>query len=437
MNQHIGIIGLGYVGAVSAACLARLGHHVYGFEQDPLKIERLKAGQAPFFEPGLEEMLAAEVARGQLEIHRSIDDLLDRLDVVLICVGTPSLEDGSHNYGQLARVFDDLATKLKSGRRSRELLIAVRSTVTPGTTAAFGRRYFDGVHQARLAYNPEFLREGTAIKDFFQPALVVVGAADDEAARQLQEVYSTIDAPHLSMSLEAAEMVKGVCNAFHALKIAFANETGSLAARCGVNPEELMKVICADTRLNISAVYMKPGFAFGGSCLPKDLRATSYLAKTRDVELPMLASILVSNEHHLGMALQKVKESGCRKIGLIGLAFKTGTDDLRESALVKLAEQLIGKGYQISIYDPEVHLSQLLGANRRYIEEHLPHLGRLVRSDIKEVIHESEFLVVGRSGIAIEEALIQFTRPDQRILDLVNMSLATGRPAAAIAGLCW
>ncbi len=380
MNQHIGIIGLGYVGAVSAACLARLGHHVYGFEQDPLKIERLKAGQAPFFEPGLEEMLAAEVARGQLEIHRSIDDLLDRLDVVLICVGTPSLEDGSHNYGQLARVFDDLATKLKSGRRSRELLIAVRSTVTPGTTAAFGRRYFDGVHQARLAYNPEFLREGTAIKDFFQPALVVVGAADDEAARQLQEVYSTIDAPHLSMSLEAAEMVKGVCNAFHALKIAFANETGSLAARCGVNPEELMKVICADTRLNISAVYMKPGFAFGGSCLPKDVRALNYLAGRHGCTLPLYEAILPSNDEHLNRMVERIRATTPQRIGIFGLSFKSQTDDLRESPALRLAAKMAAEGLAVRAHDPDIKVGLLHGVNLATLEAALP-AGRGVLTD--------------------------------------------------------
>ena len=380
MDQHIGIIGLGYVGAVSAACLARLGHRVYGFEQDPLKMERLKAGQAPFFEPGLEEMLAAEVARGQLQIHRSIDDFVDKLDVVLICVGTPSLADGSHNYGQLARVFEDLAAHLKSGRRSRELLIAVRSTVTPGTTADFGRRFFDGIHQARLAYNPEFLREGTAIKDFFQPALVVVGATDDEAARQLLDVYSTIDAPHLAMGLEAAEMVKGVCNAFHALKIAFANETGSLAARCGVDPEELMKVICTDTRLNISPVYMKPGFAFGGSCLPKDVRALSYLAARHGCKLPLYDSILPSNDEHLTRMVERIRSVASQRVGLFGLSFKSQTDDLRESPALRLAAKLAAEGLAVRAHDPDIKVGLLHGVNLATLESAMP-AGRAVLTD--------------------------------------------------------
>ena len=418
MNQNIGIVGLGYVGAVSAACLARLGHRVYGLELDKQKMERLQAGQAPFFEPGLEETLKAELAGGRLSVHQSMDELIDQLDIILICVGTPSRADGSHNYGQLARVFEDLAQRLRAP--GRPLLVAVRSTVTPGTTASLGQQFFSGVTRARLAYNPEFLREGTAIKDFFEPALVVVGADQDEAAEQLLSVYADVNAPKLRMEVKAAEMVKGVCNAFHALKIAFANETGSLAARCGVDPEQLMKVICADTRLNISPVYLKPGFAFGGSCLPKDVRALNYLAETNNCQTPLYHAILPSNDEHLNRMVERVRACSPRRVGIVGLSFKSQTDDLRESPALFLAAKLAAEGFTLRAFDPDINPALLHGANLATLVQELP-AGKAVLTDsLDELMEWADCLVLTkRLPPELEQRLSQAAQP------LINVSRVT------------
>ena len=439
--MKISIFGLGYVGAVSLACLARDGHQVMGVDVDQAKLDLIAAGKTPVIEEGMVDLMRDVVASGRVTVSTDAAQAVLSTEISLVCVGTPSAPNGSQDQGAILRLAETIGEAL--ARKTSPHVVVFRSTLVPGTVEDVlrpiierrsGKR--DGV-DFHLCFQPEFLREGSSIKDYDKPPFTIVGANHEAAIEPLKVLFGQLPSKFIRTSVRAAEMMKYCCNNFHALKITFANETARLCGALGVDPFEVMNLVCQDTQLNISPAYLKPGFAFGGSCLPKDLRATAYLAKTRDVEVPMLASILVSNDHHLGLALQKVQESGCRKIGFIGLAFKTGTDDLRESALVKLAEQLIGKGYKISIFDPEVHLSQLLGANRRYIEKHLPHIGKLVRSDIEEVIRESEFLVVGLSGNAIEEALIRWTRPDQQILDLVNMSLATGRPAAAVAGLCW
>jgi GDP-mannose 6-dehydrogenase len=366
---QIGIIGLGYVGAVTAACLARLGHKVYGAEHDRGKIAKLKSGLSPFYEPGLDPLLREALDAGLLEVLQTLDPALEELDIIQICVGTPTGSDGAYNRTHLERVCQNLAARLRAGRRTKPLVIAIRSTVTPGTTGNLRARFLADIPDVHFAYIPEFLREGSAIKDFFEPALVVVGADDAAVAELALAPYSAIDAPKRVMPLRAAEMVKGVCNAFHALKAAFANETGTLAAAQGVNPEELMAVICEDRRLNISPAYLKPGFAFGGSCLPKDVRAINNFARTNGISLPLYESILPSNDEHLTRASARVLEAGLKRAGFIGLSFKSQTDDMRESPALRLAARLHGGSMEVRAFDPDIRADMLHGANLEALDE--------------------------------------------------------------------
>jgi GDP-mannose 6-dehydrogenase len=309
----------------------------------------------------------------------------------------------------------------------------VEDALRPVLEEASGKK--DGV-DFHVCFQPEFLREGSSIRDYDRPPFTIVGANAPAPVEALRRLFGHLPGEFHATSIRAAETVKYCCNNFHALKITFANETARLCEALGVDPFAVMDLVCRDTQLNLSRAYLRPGFAFGGSCLPKDLRATLHLAKTRDVELPMLGGILPSNRVHLDRAIQKVLASGKRRIGMIGLAFKSGTDDLRESPLVLLAEQLIGKGLSLLVYDPEVHLSNLLGANRRFIEQHVPHLGALLRSDLESVIAESDLLVVGLGAEQVSDALKRLVREDQMVLDLVNLS-ERQTLRGEVVGLCW
>jgi GDP-mannose 6-dehydrogenase len=321
-------------------------------------------------------------------------------------------------------------------------VVVFRSTLVPGTVEDVLRPIIEAESGGKdgtdfhLCFQPEFLREGSSIRDYDKPPFTVVGANHDFPVERLRALFGHLDCKFIRTSVRSAEMMKYCCNNFHALKITFANETARLCEALGVDPFEVMDLVCQDTQLNISRAYLRPGFAFGGSCLPKDLRATAHLARSHDVELPMLGSVLASNQAHLALALRKILATGKRRIGFIGLSFKSGTDDLRESPLVTLAEQLIGKGMQLSIYDPEVHLAQLLGSNRRYIEQHMPHIGQLLRSQIEQVINESDVLVVGLSSADVREALGTHCRAEQSVIDLVNL-LGRSRIAAPVTGLSW
>ena len=438
--MKISIFGLGYVGAVSLACLARDGHQVMGVDVDQAKLDLIAAGNTPVIEEGMVELMRQVVASGRVTVSTDAAQAVLATEVSLVCVGTPSAPNGSQDQGAILRLAETIGEAL--GRKTSPHVVVFRSTLVPGTVEDVlrpiierrsGKR--DGV-DFHLCFQPEFLREGSSIKDYDKPPFTIVGANHEGATEPLKVLFGHLPSKFIRTSVRAAEMMKYCCNNFHALKITFANETARLCGALGVDPFEVMNLVCQDTQLNISPAYLKPGFAFGGSCLPKDLRATSYLAKTRDVELPMLSAILASNQNHLDVALQQVLASGKRKIGFLGLSFKTGTDDLRESPLVMLAEQLIGKGCQLSIYDPEVHLSQLLGANRRYVEQHLPHIGQLVRADIAAVIAESELIVVGLSGADIAQALARHAVAGQQVLDLVRLS-NVDQIAADVKGLCW
>lgn len=438
--MKISIFGLGYVGAVSLACLSRDGHDVVGVDIDETKLELIMAGKTPVVEEGMVDLMQRVAASGKVTVTTDAQRAVRESEISLVCVGTPSAANGSQDQGAVLRLAEQMGLAIAA--KSEPHVVVFRSTLVPGTVedvlrpiieAKSGKKDGEGFH---LCFQPEFLREGSSIRDYDKPPFTIVGANHAYPVERLRALFGQLPCDFIQTSVRSAEMMKYCCNNFHALKITFANETARLCGALGVDPFEVMDLVCRDTQLNISRAYLKPGFAFGGSCLPKDLRATAYLAKTRDIEIPMLASIMQSNREHLDLALHKIVARGKRKIGFIGLSFKTGTDDLRESPLVTLAEQLIGKGMQLSVYDPEVHLAKLLGANRRYIENHLPHIGELLQADIREVIAESEVLVLGLTGQQVFDAVAANVRADQWVLDLVNMP---GREALAadVEGLCW
>ena len=438
--MKISIFGLGYVGAVSLACLSRDGHHVIGVDIDRSKLELIACGKTPVVEEGMVELMQQVAASGRVNVTTDSEQALLDSELSLVCVGTPSAANGSQDQGAILALAASMGRALR--KKTTPHVVVFRSTLVPGTVEdvlrpiieeASGKK--DGV-DFHLCFQPEFLREGSSIRDYDKPPFTILGANHDFPADRLRELFGHLPCKFLQTTVRSAEMMKFCCNNFHALKITFANETARLCAALGVDPFEVMDLVCQDTQLNISRAYLRPGFAFGGSCLPKDLRATSYLAKINDVEIPMLSSILESNQAHLAQAADKVLASGKKRIGFIGLSFKSGTDDLRESPLVTLAEQLIGKGLQLSIYDPDVHLSQLLGANRRYIEQHLPHIGQLVRADIEVVITESELLVVALGDKTVTDALQRCLRADQQVLDLTRLSNAD-ELVAAVQGLNW
>ena len=438
--MKISIFGLGYVGAVSLACLSRDGHEVVGVDIDRTKLDLIMAGKTPVVEEGMVDLMAAVAASGRVSVTTDARQAVLDTEISLVCVGTPSAANGSQDQGAILRLAKEMGQALRT--KTAPHVVVFRSTLVPGTVedvlrpiveAESGKR--DGV-DFFLCFQPEFLREGSSIRDYDKPPFTVVGANHDVPVERLQALFGHLPCKLLRTSVRSAEMMKYCCNNFHALKITFANETARLCHALGVDAFEVMDLVCQDTQLNISRAYLKPGFAFGGSCLPKDLRATSHLAKVHDVELPMLSAILPSNEQHLALALRHVLASGKRKIGFVGLSFKTGTDDLRESPLVALAERLIGKGMTLSIYDPEVHMARLLGANRQYIDQHLPHLGKLLNADLDVVIDESEVLVIGLNGVEVAQALAMRCRSDQLVVDLVRLPGDTALKAQ-VAGLCW
>jgi GDP-mannose 6-dehydrogenase len=438
--MKISIFGLGYVGAVSLACLARDGHDVIGVDIDEAKLDLITKGKTPVVEEGMVDLMAQAASSGRMRVTTDPHFAVAESDMSLVCVGTPSAANGSQDQSAVLRLAREIGRAI--GVKREPHVVVFRSTLAPGTVEGVLRPLIEEGSGKRdgvgffLCFQPEFLREGSSIRDYDKPPFTVVGANHEHPLKQLYLLFGHLPCKFIETSVRSAEMMKYCCNNFHALKITFANETARLCEALGVDAFEVMNLVCQDTQLNISTAYLKPGFAFGGSCLPKDLRATTYLAKINDVEIPMLAAIMQSNREHLARALDKIVASGKRRIGFIGLSFKSGTDDLRESPLVSLAEQLIGKGMELAIYDPEVRLSQLLGANRRYIEQHLPHIGALLRAEIGAVIAHSDVLVVGLSGSAVAEALVEHSRTGQVVLDLVKLPRMPGI-AARVEGLFW
>jgi GDP-mannose 6-dehydrogenase len=436
----ISIFGLGYVGAVSLACLARDSHHVIGVDIDQAKLDLIAAGKTPVVEEGMVDLMRSVVASGRVAVTRDTRDAVMRSEISLICVGTPSAPNGSQDQSAMVRLAEAMGAALRE--KAAPHTIVFRSTLVPGTVEdvltpllerGSGKRAGVDFH---VCFQPEFLREGTSIRDYDKPPFTIVGTAAPAAADKLRALFGHLPCEFHSTSIRAAEMVKYCCNNFHALKITFANETARICEAMGVSPFEVMDLVCKDRQLNISPAYLKPGFAFGGSCLPKDLRATMHFAKMRDVELPMLGAILGSNRAHIDRAIAKVMATGKRRVGMIGLSFKSGTDDLRESPLVLMAEHFIGKGMSLLVYDPEVQLSQLLGANKRFIEAHLPHIGSLIRADIGDVVAGTDVLVVGLADATILVRLRDAVRADQTVIDLANIPRAADWPCE-VEGLCW
>lgn len=388
------VMGLGYVGCVSLACLAELGHNVIGVDRDQRKTEMIAQGKSPFYEPGLETLVSTNLSKGRLTVSALDEAVVDKADVILLCVGTPSQANGNIELEQLRRVCTEIAGKLKP--RQKPLVVTVRSTVFPGTCEDIRSTIFADQDKVEVASNPEFLREGSAVKDFMEPSLLVVGATSDEAATSVAALYQSLPIQAEVVSLRTAEMIKYACNAFHAVKVGFSNEIGSLAASLGVCPQQVMATVCKDTKLNISPAYMKPGFAFGGSCLPKDLRALTYRASRLDMKLPLLESVLPSNQEHLNRSIRQIFSLPAKKLGFYGLAFKEETDDLRESPVIEIIEYLLGKGREARIFDPRIQINVIYGSNLNFVMSALPHIGKLMVQSTEELLNSVDALIIAQ-----------------------------------------
>ena len=440
MNASIGetrvaVLGLGYVGSVTAACLAHLGHRVTGVDRDEYKVHSIETGRAPFYEPGLAALIQEGRANGRLSATTLLEPALEQAEIALICVGTPSERNGNLGLDQLRRVCSQIATAWKG--KSRRLIVAVRSTVFPGTCEELTAACLGGSDGFAVVSNPEFLREGNAVRDFLEPSLVVVGGASRPAVEKVAELYRPLGVEACLVSLRTAEMIKYACNTFHALKVAFANEMGALSGALGIPGAEVMDTLCRDTKLNISPAYLKPGFAFGGSCLPKDLRALVYRAGRLDLKVPLLETVLPSNDQHLRRAIQKVMDLPAARLGVFGLAFKENTDDLRESPQVQVIKRLMGEGLEVRVWDEDVSLGRLAGANRQYIEEVIPHIGSVLTDDLESVMRSAEVVILGNKS-ASKERLAPYLQPEQIVIDLIHLNHAQ-RPGGAktYEGICW
>jgi len=423
--MKICVLGLGYVGSVTAACLAREGHEVTGVDVEPGKVAAINAGEAPLIERDLGPLIKAQVAAGRLRASTDAVAAVLRSDLFLVCVGTPSRANGDIDLGYVRRVSEQIGAALRYHPGAPAVVF--RSTLVPGTMRSLviptlerrsGRRA--GVDFG-VCLNPEFLREGSAVHDFFHPPKTVIGELNRASGELPASLFAGLSAPLARIDIETAEMVKYTDNAWHALKVGFANEIGTLCKGLGVDSHRVMELFCRDTKLNLSPAYLKPGFAFGGSCLPKDLRALLYKAKTLDLALPILGAILPSNERQIERGLQAVVDQGNRRVGLLGLAFKPGTDDLRESPMVELAERLIGKGYELRIFDANVRLATLHGANRDFILRRVPHIARLLASSIEEVLGHAGTVIIGNGSPEFREVPKRLA-PGQRLIDFVRVT---------------
>jgi GDP-mannose 6-dehydrogenase len=435
---RVSVFGLGYVGAVSVACLADHGHDVVGVDVNPDKVDAIAAGRSPIVEPGLAELLRRGVAAGRIRATTDTALAVRDTGVSLVCVGTPSQPNGSLDLGYVRRVCEAIGAAL-AGKPDFHVVVA-RSTMLPGSTeevvvpALESRSAKRRGRDFAVCFNPEFLREGSSLADFAAPPFTVIGSDDERASEAVRALYARVQAPLAVVPIRVAEMLKYACNAFHGLKVVFANEIGNLCKQQGIDSHAVMDLFCRDHKLNLSPYYLKPGFAFGGSCLPKDLRALLYHGRQLDTRTPTLESILPSNERQIDIAYQMVRRTGCRRIGVLGFSFKAGTDDLRESPMVALIEMLIGKGYEVRVYDRSVSLANLMGANRAFIEQEIPHIGKLMRERIQDVLAESELLVIGNRAEEFKDALAQ-VRPDQIVLDLVR--IVDAPQGDGYSGICW
>jgi GDP-mannose 6-dehydrogenase len=436
--MKLSVFGIGYVGCVSAACFAKAGHTVIGVDVNPTKVEMINQGKSPIVEAGIAELLAEVVASKSLRATTDSREAIRNSDVSLVCVGTPSNQNGSLDLRYVTRVCEEIGEALKD--KSERHVVVIRSTMLPGTIETVVTPTLEkylGKSAGKdfgVCINPEFLREGTSLKDFYAPPFTLIGADDENTAATVRQLYSNVDAPVFVTSVKTAEMIKYVCNCFHALKVSFANEIGNICKALKVDSHEVMDIVCQDTKLNLSPYYLKPGFAFGGSCLPKDLRALNYNARQLDVNVPLLSSLLESNRLQVERALQMVLATGRKRIGVLGISFKAGTDDLRESPMVAMIETLIGKGLQLSIYDRDVSLARLFGANKEFIDTGIPHISQLMRASVDEVLAASDVLIIGNKAEEFREIESKL-RPDQIVIDLVRLFDRTSDEN--YQGICW
>ena len=437
--MKISVFGLGYVGCVSAACFARDGHEVIGVDVNSIKLDSINSGRSPIVEPGMDDLIRRAKAAGNLKATADATSAVRQSDISLVCVGTPSHPNGSLDLTYIKRACQQIGEAIAA--KARYHIVVMRSTMLPGTieeTVIPTLEVYSGKRAGRdfgVAINPEFLREGTSIHDFDHPPFTLIGADDEDAAAPLRRLYANLDAVTISIGIKEAEMVKYACNAFHAVKITFANEIGNLCKALNVDSHTVMDAFCKDTKLNLSPYYLKPGFAFGGSCLPKDLRAITYKAKELDIDTVMLNSILASNRRQVERAVDMVLATGRKKVGILGLSFKSGTDDLRESPMVALVETLLGKGLQLSIYDRDVELARLFGANQAYIETGIPHISQLLRADLDEVIEQAEVIIIGKKEDEFRR-LSDKLNNGRVIIDLVRL-LEVDDPRKSYQGMCW
>lgn len=438
--MRVSVFGLGYVGAVSCGCFANDGFDVVGVDVNETKVALMNRGQSPIVEEEIGDLLRAAVESGRLRATTDVIQAVLDTDVSVISVGTPSNGNGKLSLAAVARVSEQIGEAL--GRKPERHLVVVRSTVLPGTVRTVivpalerssGKRLHEGFG---VCFNPEFLREGSSVRDHYSPPYTLIGAWNTCDSQQAASLYARVAGETYHVTVETAEMVKYACNAFHALKITFANEMGMLAQAHGVDSHAVMQLLCADTKLNISSRYLMPGFAFGGSCLPKDLRALLYSAREVDVDLPLIRSILASNRSQIDRAIDLVVGLKRRRIGMLGISFKAGTDDLRESPLVTLAEACIGKGLDLRIFDDEVSLARLVGANKEYIEREIPHIASLLVNSIAEVANHAEVLVVGKPS-AMFHSLPSHCRPGQVIIDLARIPGLDRCPGVDYRGITW
>lgn len=437
--MNISIFGLGYVGAVSAGILASDGHRVIGVDPNQTKIGLINTGKSPIIEPHIGDLIAASVAEGLLSATDDAFDAVQETDISLVCVGTPSCHNGNLDFSFISRVCEEIGSAIS--RKDSFHVVVLRSTMLPGTMrqlvipileAASGRAVGTGFG---VCMNPEFLREGSAVHDYRNPPTIVIGESDRKSGDRMAGLYEGLEAPLFRTDIATAEMIKYADNAWHAVKVTFANEIGAFCKSAGIDSHRVMEIFCHDTKLNLSPYYMRPGFAFGGSCLPKDVRALTYRAKQNDLNLPLLNSIMASNEAHFVRGVELVTKSGRNKVGILGLSFKAGTDDLRESPVLTLVEHLIGKGYDLRIYDKNVNLAKLVGANREYILTRIPHISKLMVDSLEGVLEHAEIVVIGNPSEEFAD-LPSRTNDGQIIVDLVRVTGQTTKEGR-YEGICW
>jgi len=437
--MNISVFGLGYVGIVSAACLANEGHIVIGVDPVAIKVDMVNRGETPIIEKQIGEIIKFGVDNGRLSATTNALEAVANSEISLVCVGTPSQTNGDLDTSYVQRVCEHIGAAIKN--KILRHVVVIRSTILPGTIknivipaleAASGKIVGQDFG---VCNNPEFLREGTAVYDFYNPPKTVIGETDSISGDLVASIYEKLDAPVIRTSIEVAEIIKYVDNVWHALKVGFGNEMGNICKSIGVDSHEVMDIFCSDTKLNISPYYLKPGFAFGGSCLPKDVRALAYKCKSLDIDLPILNAILLSNEYHIKNGLRMVMEAGTKNIGFLGFSFKAGTDDLRESPVVEMIERLLGKGYEIKLYDKNVNLAALIGANKDFIMNKIPHIAKLMVKTMDEVLEHAQTIVIGNNSFEFKD-IMDKAREDQQVIDLVR-AVEDMNTCECYNGICW